>query len=268
MIFKILQSFKKNFLKYKLSTYILSLVYVGYNNLTSKNKIKIWKENNYWIHLTSNGLIPYTHPLFNPEKYSSENFEVFFEHYKPKKNDIILELGSGIGNETLFISKLIGAKGKIYSVEPFETIFNLLKETVNINNLQNVKIINKALYKEKSKIGFYSDQENWLGGKIDLNSKTLIGTITLNNFIEDNNIDIVNFCKINIEGAERYILNNSDKFFNVCQNLSIECHDFLEGNEHKTHKIVKDFLISKKFKILKNTRNKTPVDKYFIYASK
>ena len=56
--------------------------------------------------------------------------------------------------------------------------------------------------------------------------------------------------------------------FNVCQNLSIECHDFLEGNEYKTHKIVKDFLISKKFKILKNIRNKTPVDKYFIYASK
>jgi FkbM family methyltransferase len=268
VILKILLLFKKNILKYKFSTYILSLFYVGYNNLTRKHKIKIRKENNYWVHLTTNGLIPYTHPLFNPEKYSSENFEVFFEHYMPKKDDIILELGSGIGNETLFISKLIGEKGKIYSLEPFESIFNLLKETVSINNLKNVKIINKALYKEKTKIGFSSDQGNWLGGKIDLNSKSLIETITLNNFIEENNIDIVNFCKINIEGAERYILNNSDKFFNVCQNLSIECHDFLEGNEYKTHNMVKDFLISKKFKILKNIRNKKPWDKYFIYASK
>ena len=268
MLLKILQLLKKNILKHKLTTYMLSLIYVGYNNLTRKHKIKIWKKNNYWIHLTSNGLIPYTHPLFNPEKYSSENFEIFFEHYKPKKNDTILELGSGIGNETLFISKLIGTNGKIYALEPFESIFKLLKETININNLQNVKMINKALYKEKTKIGFSSDQESWLDGKIDLNSNTLIETITLNSFIEDNNISKVNFCKINIEGAERYILDNSDKFFNVCQNLSIECHDFLEGNEYKTHQIIKDFLLAKNYKIHKNIRNKTPVDKFFIYASK
>jgi len=268
MFFKILQIVKKNILKYKLSTYMLSLIYVGYNNLTRKQKIKIWKQNNYWVHLTSIGLIPYTHPLFDSEKYASENCEIFFEYYKPKQNDVILELGAGIGNETLFISKLIGDNGKIYALEPFESIFKSLKETININNLQNVKIMNKALYKEKTKIGFSSDQESWLEGKIDLNSNSLIETITLNSFIEDNNISIVNFCKINIEGAERYILDNSDKFFNVCQNLSIECHDFLEGNENNTHQKIKDFLLAKNYKIHKNTRNKTPVEKFFIYASK
>ena len=268
MIFKILQKIKKNILKYRLSTYILSLIYVRYNNLIRKNKIKIWKENNYWVHLTSIGLIPYTHPLFDPEKYSSKNFKVFFEYYKPKKNDTVLELGAGIGNETLFMSNLIGTNGKIYALEPFEPIFELLNINKKINNLQNIKIIKKALYKEKTKIGFFSDQESWLNGKINSNSSTLVETFTLNSFIEDYNISIVNFCKINIEGAERYVLDNSDKFFNICQNLAIECHDFLEGNENKTHQIVKDFLIAKNYKIHKNTRNKTPVERFFIYASK
>tara|TARA_B100000795_G_C22798961_1_gene440808 strand:- start:2595 stop:3401 length:807 start_codon:yes stop_codon:yes gene_type:complete len=268
MINKIAQNIKKRFLQYNLTTQILSKIYVMYNNFKREEKIEIWKEENYWIHSTSNGLIPYTHPLFNPNKYASENFEIFFSYYQPKKNDIVLELGSGTGNETLYISKLIGNLGRIYSVEPFNEVFKLLKKTIEINALKNVKLINKALYKDNSKIGFSSEKDDWLAGKIDINSKNKIETITLNSFIVENNIKNINFCKINIEGAEKYIIENSDKFFEICKNLSIECHDFLDGEEYKTNEIVKNFLIKKNYTIHKNKRDRYTFDKFYIFASK
>jgi FkbM family methyltransferase len=268
MINKFFQNIKKILLKYSLSTFILSKIYVKYNNFIKKNKIKIWKNENYWIHLTSNGLIPYSHPLFNPERYTAENFEIFFTYYTPKKNDVVLELGSGIGNETLYISKLIGDKGKIFCMEPYESIFKLLKKTIEINKLNNVTLINKALYNQSSYIGFTSEKDDWLGGKIDINSNDKIETLTLNDFIEGYNVKKINFCKINIEGAEKYITENSDEFFKICDNLSIECHDFLEGDEYKTYQTVKNFLIKKEYTIQNCKRIKNPSDEFFIFASK
>ena len=268
MIKSLLQNIKKLILKYSLSTLILSKVYVIYNNIKRKNKIKIWKNHNYWIHLTSNGLIPYSHPLFDPEKYATENFEIFFTYYSPKKNDVVLELGSGIGNETLYISKLIGEEGKIYSVEPFDSIFRLLEKTIEINNLKNVELINKALYKESSYIGFSSEKENWLGGKIDINSKYKIKTLTLDDFVKENNIKKIDFCKINIEGAEKYIIENSNEFFKICDNLSIECHDFLKEDDYKTYEMIKNFLIKKNYIIRNSKRIKNPADEFFIFASR
>ena len=42
-----------------------------------------------------------------------------------------------------------------------------------------MQLINKALYKENSYIGFSSEKENWLGGKIDINSKDKIEKIKI-----------------------------------------------------------------------------------------
>jgi|TARA_B100001964_G_C14228430_1_gene598857 hypothetical protein len=78
----------------------------------------------------------------------------------------------------------------------------------------------------------------------------------------------INFCKINIEGAEKFIKENSDNFFNICENISIECHDFLEGEEYKTFELVKSFLKTKSYNINYSKKNKYPWDKYFIYDSK
>lgn len=266
-----LQIIKKIFLKYKFLTLILSKIYVLYRNLILKEKIKITKDGDHYIHTTSYGKIAYPHPLFDAEEYVSKDYGIYFEKYVPKKDDVVLELGSGIGNESIYISKLIGENGKIYCVEPFLKIFETLKKTIAANDINNAKLINKALYYEKTNIGF-SSSNNWLASRIDHNSENKIETFTLNNFIFENKIDKINFCKINIEGAERFIVNDSNEFFNICENLAIECHDFLErkGNpeEYMTFEIVKNFLKSKSFNIKKSNRNKLDLDKYFIHASK
>ena len=268
MLYRILRLFKDLIFKNIFLTRVVSKFYKIANNLFFNNNIDIYNEDNYWIHKTSLGLVPCDKPIFNPENYVKKNFEIFFEHYLPKKNDVVVELGAGQGCETLYISKIIGENGKIISIEPFEEIFKILNKTIRINNLQNVTAIQKAIYKDSSKIGFTSSIDSYLEGKIDINSKNLVTTCCLDDLVMDENLKQINFCKINIEGAEKYILKNSNKFFDICENLAIECHDFFDEEEYKTFDMVKKFLISKKYHIKSSNRNKFSYDNFYVYASK
>jgi FkbM family methyltransferase len=268
MLISLIKRIKNSLLKIELGRQLVALIYNFYNKILFTKNYKIFTKDKVWFHQTSYGLLTNDFPIFKPDQYIGENYQIFFENYLPKKNDIVVELGSGTGNETLYISNLVGPKGKIVAVEPFEDVFNLLRKTIQINNLQNVSLINKAIYRSNTEIGFSSDKKNWLGGKIDTKSKKKIQTTTLNELIINQKLDKIDYCKINIEGAEKYITNSSELFFKICNNIAVECHDFLPGEENKTHSIVKEFLIQNNFKIKLSNRNKYKWDKYFIFGSK
>ena len=269
MFINLVRVLKNQILKNNIGSIIISSIYILYNKfILNKKHFKIYKLNKYWTHTTEIGLLSYIHPILNPDSFIKTNYEIFFEKYQPKKNDYVVELGAGIGSETIYISKLIGEQGKIISAEPFEKIFDLLSNNIKINNLNNVTLIKKALYKSNSNIGFSSDPNNWLGGKINQSSIYKISTFSLNDLVQDNQLTRIDYCKINIEGAEKYITSESLNFFKICRNLAIECHDFLSKDEYKTYDLVKNFLIEENFQITKSKRNKYPWDKYFIFAKK
>lgn len=265
MLKKLLQLIKSICFKSFFLKKIISYIYIIINKFYLKNNINIYFENNFWIHKTSIGLIPDKKPIFNSEKYIKKNFDIFFEYYKPKKNDVVVELGAGVGTETLYISKIIGDKGKLIALEPSPEILKLLKTTLTLNKLNNVKIIEKALYKKSTKIGFVDATA--LGGYIDNTSKELVSTICLDDLVTNHNLNQIDYCKMNIENAEKYITDNSEIFFKLCKNLAIECHDFTGRDEDKTFDIVKKFLISKNYNINYSKRNKYHEDDYYIYAS-
>ena len=269
MLINLVRIIKNKILISKFGSILIAKIYVIYHKYILKKKyFKIFKSNDYWIHETEIGFLPYRHPIFNSDLYIKTNYEIFFEKYKPKKNDCVVELGAGVGSETLFISKLIGNKGRIISAEPFNNVYDLLSQTIKINNLDNVILIEKALYKSKSNIGFSSDPNNWLGGKISKLSQDKVSTFTLNDLVLDHQLIEVNYCKINIEGAEKYITSSSSNFFKICKNLAIECHDFLPGSDYKTYDEIKSFLLNNNFKVTRSKRNKFPWDKFFIFAEK
>ena len=265
-----LRNLKNYLFRYKFFTFLISIAYMLCNFFNKKKIIKIKSYKDNWLHYTSLGILPYFHPLFDPDKYIKQNLENFFPFYKVKKKHIIVEFGSGIGTETLFISKKMDNTGIVYAFEPNPKVFKLLKLTIKLNKLKNIKLFNKILFTKKSKLGFDVEINDWLSGNISFKSKKKIKTISLNDFIKDEKIKKINFCKMNIEGSEKYIVHNSDKFFNFFENISIECHDFLNLPEFKTKKKVEIFLIKKGYKILK-LKNKDYINyysKFYVYASK
>lgn len=259
--------------KYFFFQFIASKTYALLYFLSNKKKIKIYYDDECWIHETYLGKYATTHPTKNAENYLTKELRFFLKYYKCKKGDIIFDAGAGIGTEVLFFSKYVGNTGRVYALEANPTIYRLLKKTISLNNLYNVIVINEAVYDKSGKIlNFVADSQSWLGGKIETNKSGFkVRTITFDDIIKKFNIKKIDFAKFNIEGAEKYL--NCDKmdFIKICKNVCISCHDFLKDNKLKTFNILKKNLLLNKFKIFINEKNIKKVSKdklYYIFAFK
>ncbi len=52
----------------------------------------------------------------------------------------ILDVGAHYGWYTLYLASLIGNRGIVFSIEPSETVFTILRRNTELNNLQNVRL--------------------------------------------------------------------------------------------------------------------------------
>ena len=76
---------------------------------------------------------------------------------KIRNNWKIIELGAAYGYFTIQMSKLVGDKGIIYSFEPNNNHFSILKKNIKLNNLQNVKEYNHGLGGNLEDITLFND---------------------------------------------------------------------------------------------------------------
>ena len=244
---------------------ISSFIYDGYF-------CKIEKYDTYWLHHCSFGVIPYWHVVYRPEQKFNDSNLIFFSNYIPKKNDVVLEFGSGIGNEALVISKLIGPNGKIISLEPHPKIFDYLLKTISFNRLTNVFPEQNVISYSNKEVSFSNFEEDWLKNKVLENGPIKIQSITVDDLILKHNIKIVNFLKCNIEGAEIELLKIKQENIKKIQNISIECHDFLNSNNKNlsTFKLLYDFFKNNGFEIYQKYKKSEnyPHHNFYIYASR
>ena len=82
----------------------------------------------------------------------------------------------------------------------------------------------------------------------------------MDGFMEENQIEAVGLLKVNIEGAERLLIDSFEKISNV-KHVAISCHDFLydrSGDRNfQTKKSVIRFLKNRNFDV---TGNMTGID--------
>ena len=257
---------KSFFLKYKIFKYLLSFIY----KIFFKIQIKCYKKK-FWLHFTRKGVFINFFPIKNIREFIF-SYSRYLYNYTPNKGDIIIDIGSGIGQELVMFSKLVGINGKVISIEGSSNCKDVLELLVKINNLRNVILYHKLFYSyDNKKIKITkSDNNNWMSNTVFHETKNyeIINTITLDTIMKKNSIKKVNFAKFNIEGAERYLINGNHFFLKNCNNISISCHDFLKGEKFKTYKIIKNLLIKNNF-IIKNYKEKKYImDYYMLFAKK
>jgi len=73
-----------------------------------------------------------------------------------KEGDIVVDIGANQGSYTVFLSRLVGQKGKVYAFEPDPRNFFILKHRTR--KLKNVVIERIAVGNKKSKVKFYVDK--------------------------------------------------------------------------------------------------------------
>lgn len=151
----------------------------------------------------------------------------FFQHYTPENDDVIIDLGAGIGNDIFVINKYFEQKCRLYAIEAHPKTFKKLKLMTKMNNFTNVICSNYAIVESQQKI-FINDTDNHSSNRLNNEGSGYeIDGISMDAFIEEQNLSKIDFLKINIEGAERGALSGMKKNIRNVSHIVVACHDKL-----------------------------------------
>ena len=202
---------KKNFKKATIYRYMLAFYPEAFGNI--KNSMHLVFKYSivnifYWIFKRILFIIQrFKYPLeievfitfyiFGLKQYNIKNiFEV--------KNDaVVFDIGAFKGDTAYFFSKKCSNKARIYAFEPDENNYKVLLKIKEKYKLNNVITKNILLLNSEKEIDFISMIENTPTIKKN--------AITIDKFVEENNIEKIDYIKMDVEGAERNILEGSIK---------------------------------------------------------
>lgn len=163
---------------------------------------------------------------------------------KPKRNDVVIDVGAHIGVYSIYASKY--AK-KIIAIEPEPNNFNHLIKNISAKN--NIYPFNIALGDLDGKMKLYLHSA--LGHSLLFPSDEFVEVSVkkLDDLIEQLNLERVDLIKINAEGYELQILKGGEKTLRKFKpSLILDVHhykneieqiaDFIEKNGLKEHYVV------------------------------
>ncbi len=153
-----------------------------------------------------------------------------------KNKKVFFDIGANYGTITSFCA-LNYPNLTIYAFEPSKRLYLKLKELIQINNFNNVKLYNIAISGKNGETLFY-DSEFAGSSSVVLDNKPpkivdeyLVETVTIEKFCNDNHIDKIDFLKLDAEGVEYEILSN-ENVYKFIDYLAVEIHYFGKFSEY------------------------------------
>ncbi len=195
-----------------------------------------------------------------------------------KDAKIILEIGGHYGEDTLRFYKYF-PNSKIYSFEPDPRNIEIFKKTCY--GINSIKLIEKAASNVENDLIFYmaysefnnnlQEKYKYIGiddyKKLNLNNsgssslkkstrndllnskKIIVKSIKLDNWVTNNDIDSIDFIWIDVQGAEKEVIEGSKKILNKVKFIQLEYGETsYEGG--MTKKETLDMMIDKGFELI------------------
>jgi FkbM family methyltransferase len=137
------------------------------------------------------------------------------EYFTPNEGDTVIDVGAHIGLYTLIAAKRVGSSGKVIAIEPDPDNFKILRKNILLNQLSNVEALECAVYSTREKLKLFLPEVE--------QGRTIFNTVmqdragrsnnfleveanTLDNILNENNVQRVDYLKIDVEGAELEVL--------------------------------------------------------------
>jgi FkbM family methyltransferase len=129
-----------------------------------------------------------------------------------KRGDSVLDVGAHIGYYSLILSDLVGKEGRVFAFEPDSKNFALLKKNVEINDLQNVTIVNKAVSDKSGSLLLYNGGGNSQNPTVGNNGgeSTKVPCVSIDSYFDEDHRKI-DFVKMDIEGSELFVLKGMEQ---------------------------------------------------------
>jgi len=144
---------------------------------------------------------------------SNNNIERSFEYWDEHKDktdyyksmefnngDVVINGGAAFGNDTQYFDDQVGDNGIVYAFDPN------MSENNNVKS-QSIKIIPKVLWNKTTQVSFIMDGTR--SRIINDKNKThaILPAITIDDFVNNQQLDRLDFIKLDVEGVEMNVLN-------------------------------------------------------------
>jgi FkbM family methyltransferase len=174
---------------------------------------------------------------------NKEDFIVMTKHeeqimglFRPSEGDTVVDIGAHMGRYTIPCSKSAGMSGKVVAIEAHPYNFSILQHNLRLNKIKNVILLNCAVYSNRARLKLYLPDEdlgytmhhslmtNYLASKYsnEIERKYIeVEADTLDNLLKARGINVVNWIKIDVEGAELEVLRGAREILSTNTRISI-----------------------------------------------
>jgi len=183
-----------------------------------------------------------------------------------KPDWIVIDIGANLGYYALLEAKL--AKF-VYAIEPIKRSCETLNKSIELNGYKNIRVYNLAISDKNGEAEIKtSERLNWAtmvdGNKVTENYRGRfkkfekgtqeVKTLTLDSFVEQENITRIDFMRMDVEGFEIEIMKNISKTVELMPKgsfLLIEFHPVIFENREMLINTFEKIIVYYGFKIAK-----------------
>jgi len=151
-----------------------------------------------------------------------------------QEGDVVLDIGANIGYYALIESRLVGASGKVYAVEPVSTNIRFLVANKKRNRCDNIEVFRLAIGDKNGKSTIYVSDHSNLSSMVrnprtNVIKEETVEVVTVDSFLEGRRSP--KLIRMDVEGYEYNIIRGMKKTLKKPVYLLIEVHGHLMPRE-------------------------------------
>lgn len=169
-----------------------------------------------------------------------ESYESFMKNLvKLKPGNIFVDVGAHVGKYSFYAARQVGNSGLVIAIEPHPNNVENLRKGIELNGLTNIKVVEKAC-SNYSGTGFLIEYELSARHELSKNpTKMKVEVDTLDNILQNLQVNRVDMIKIDVNGHEYEVLEGSKKTLKSFKPAIIM--EVMLENRQKVFQYVKNF---------------------------